>query len=139
MFDLALKIFLFLSPVLFLPLNFPHLASLQFYQFGYFGKSINLVQLQLFEYGVIALVITALFNNPKRFFQDNYLKFVLIIYCMSIFIHPKTIKTFPVIFLGFLLYYLVSVCANVKNLKPIFLVIISVSGTTFLHSSAIKP
>ena len=127
MFNLALKFFLLLSPVLFLPLSVPGLGALQFYQFGYFGVSPNLFQLQFFQYGVIFLFVSALFDKPKRFFQDKYLSILFLICAVNVYFHPRTIKEFPIVVLGFLLFYLVSTYADVRNLKPVFKIIFFVS------------
>ena len=127
MFNISLVIFLFLSPILFLPLSVPAVATLQWYQFGYFTNNIEVVQLQIFMYGIFLLMVIALFNKPKRLFGDNYFRFILLICFLSIYGHPNTIKIFPIIFLGFLLYYLVSVMFDVKNLKCFFWIIALVS------------
>lgn len=127
MFNLFLKIFVFVSPILFLPLSVPALATLQFHQFGYFGSSISLVQLQIFQYGVIILFISALFDKSKRIFQDKYLAALLFFYIVSIYVRPSTIKTFPIIMLGFLLFYLVSTYTKIKSIRSIFMVIAFVS------------
>lgn len=127
MFTIALLIFILISPILFLPLSVPALASLQFYQFGFFTNGLEVVQRQIFMYGIILLVIASLFDKPKRLFGDDYIRWLLLILFLNIWCWPITIKIFPTVFLGFLLYYLVSVCANVKNLKYFFMVIAFVS------------
>ncbi len=129
MFDLALKIFLFLSPIIFT--SFGYAPRFQFYQFGYFSSSVSLLQLQFFQYGTVVLFLTALFDKPKRLFQDKYFGILFAICIWSVFLHPKTIQNFQNIFLGFLLYYLVvSYTKNVKSILKI-VVIISVLNTIF--------
>lgn len=127
MFDTALKIFLLISPILFLPLWIPGIATLQYHQFGYFNNSINLSQLQIFTYSVVMLFIISLFDKQKRFFYEKLPVLLFLIYVVGIYIHPGTIKTFPIIFLGFILYYLVSIFSNAGDIKPIFYVIFFVS------------
>src|SRR3990167_5697095 len=114
MFNIFLMIFLLLSPVLFLPLSIPGLPSLQFYQFGYFGNSIGLSQYQLFHYMVIILFIAALFDRHKRIFESKFFASIFLISILSFYLHPKTVKFFPAVFLGFLLYYLVVCYADHK-------------------------
>ncbi|KKL14169.1 hypothetical protein LCGC14_2518470, partial [marine sediment metagenome] len=123
MFDFFLKIFLLLSPILYIPNN--GLAGrFQWYQFGYFSPSINLLQLQFFQYGTIFLFIVSLFENPKRLFQDKYLGILSFICMVSVYLHPKTITLFPNICLGLLLYYLVtSYTKNVKSVLKVFVVV----------------
>lgn len=129
MFDLALKIFLFLSPIIFL--SFGYAARFQWYQFGYFSSSLSLLQLQFFQYGTVMLFLTALFDKPKRLFQDKYFGILFALCIWSVFLHPKTIQNFHNILLGFLLYYLV--VSYAKNIKPILkvVVVVSVLNTIF--------
>lgn len=129
MFNISLLIFLLVSPILCLPLSIPALASLQFYQFGFFTNGVDVIQRQIFMYGIVLMVIMALFDKPRRLFGDNYIKYLLLICFLNVWAYPITIKIFPSIFLGFLLYYLVSVLAivNVKNLYNIFMVVFIVS------------
>lgn len=134
MFNIALGIFLFLSPILFLPLSVPAIATLQWYQFGFFTNGIEVVQRQIFMYGIVLLMISALFDVPKRLFGDNMMKWLLLICFCVVYAYPITIKIFPTVFLGFLLYYLVSVCADVRNLKPFFIIIILVSAINSIFS-----
>lgn len=78
-------------------------------------------------YGVIALFIVSLFSNAKRSFNDTAANLFLLIAFINVYFHPKTIKFFPIIFLGFILYRLVSTCTDVKNLRSFFKVIAVVS------------
>ncbi len=130
MFDLALKIFLLLSPIIFL--SFGYAARYQWYQFGYFSSSISLLQLQFFQYGIIMLFLTALFEKPKRIFQDKYFGILFALCIWSVFLHPKTIQNFHNILLGFLLYYLV--VSYAKNVKPILKVVVIVSTLNTLFA-----
>lgn len=125
MFDLALKVFLLLSPIFFIPLN-GFLAKLQFYQFGYFTNSLLIRQLQFFQYGTLCLFLIALFDKPRRQFQNKTFALLFLICLWSVSIHPETIKNFPNIFLGFLLYYLVVVYT--KDVKSVIRAIIVVSA-----------
>lgn len=127
MFNLALCIFMVLSPILFLPLSVPGVATLQFYQFGYFGSSINLVQLQIFQYGAIILFLCALLDKPRRVFDDRFFPVLFFIYIISIYRHPSTIGSFSIIGFGVLLFYLVSVYSCQKIINDVFKVIIFVS------------
>jgi hypothetical protein len=127
MIKLAIGIFLLISPILYLPLSIPGLAALQWYQFGFFTNGVEIVQRQIFMYGVVLLVILSLFDIPKRLFGDDFIKWLLLICVLNVWAHPLSIKIFPTVFLGFLLYYLVSVMANVKNLRYFFMVIAFVS------------
>lgn len=127
MINISIGIFLLCSPIVFLSLAVPSLPTLQFYQFGYFSNSVNLVQLQLFCFWAILLVVASLFDTPRRNFRDEQMKWLLLISTVSVYLHPKTIKLFPVIFLGFLLYYVVSVCADTNRLRMFFWAIASVA------------
>lgn len=123
-FDLILSIFLFLSPIIFMPLN-GYSTRFQWYQFGYYSGSINLLQLQFFQYGIVLLFLAALFCKPKREFKDKYLGILFGLCILGVFLHPKTIQNFHNIFLGFLLYYLVVVYT--KNVKAVLRVIVAVA------------
>ena len=130
MFDLALSIFLLLSPIIFTSFGFA--ARYQWFQFGYFSSSINLLQLQFFQYGIVMLFLTALFNKPKRIFQGKYFGILLGLCIWSVFLHPKTIQNFHNILLGFLLYYLV--VSYSKNVREILKVVVAVSALNTLFS-----
>lgn len=123
MFDLFLKTFLLLSPILLLPFN--GLAQrFQWYQFGYFSPSINLLQLQFFQYGTVFLFLVALFNKPARVFQDKYFGILFLFFILGVYFHPKTIVSFHNILLGSLLYYLiVSYTKNVKSVLKVIVVV----------------
>lgn len=129
MFDIALGIFLFLSPVFTLIGNNARVngqvAALQFYQFKSFSLSSAVIQAQFFQYGVLALLIIALGQNPARKFQNKWLAGFLAVCAFSVLAHPKTTSTFIFILLGCLLYYLVVVYA--KSLKPVVYPIFLVS------------
>lgn len=124
MFDLVLSIFLLLSPIIFMPLN-GYSARFQWYQFGYYSGSVSLMQLQFFQYGVVLLFLTALFNKPKREFKDKYLGILFALCILGVFLHPKTIQNFHNILLGFLLYYLV--VSYTKNVKTVLKVVVVVA------------
>ena len=124
MFDIFLKIFLLLSPILYLPFN--GLAQrFQFFQFGYFSPSTSLLQLQFFQYGTVFLFLVALFEKPKRSFQDKYFGILFLFCILGVYFHPVTIKSFHNILLGSLLYYLV--VNYTKNVKSVLKVIVVVS------------
>ena len=135
MFDLALGIFLLLSPVIIMlghnaRIN-GSIMALQFYQFKTFSTENNILQLQFFEYGIVLLFIIALMQKPIRYFKDKYITYFLGLCALSVFIHPKTLMSFLLVFLGCLFYYLVmSYAKNVKKLLyPI--VIVSTLNTLF--------
>lgn len=127
MFNISLFVFILISPILFLPLSVPAISTLQWYQWGFFTNNIEVVQRQIFLYGIVLLFIASLFDKPKRLFGDNYIRWLLLICFLNVWAYPITIKIFPTVFLGFLLYYLISVCADVKNLRSFFMAIIFVS------------
>jgi len=124
MFDLTLKIFLLLTPILYTSFGFA--ARYQWYQFGYFSGSISLLQLQLFQYGIVALFLAALFDRPKRIFEDKLFAILFVVCAWNMFPHPITIKSFPTVFLGFLLYYLI--VTYTKNVKSILKIVVVVSA-----------
>ncbi len=130
MFDMALGIFLFLSPIIILlgwnaKLNGTILA-LQFHQFNSISMDMNITQFQFFQYGIILLFIIALAQKPIRDFKDKYLAWFLGLCALSVYFHPKTISAFIPIILGVLLYYLV--VKYTKNVKKITYVIILISA-----------
>ena len=129
MFDIALGIFLFLSPIIFLFGNNARLngviMALQFYQFKSLSISNNILQLQFFQYGIFVLFIIALMCKPIRYFKDKYLAWFLGLCAFSVLLHPKTLSAFVLIFLGVLFYYLVVQYA--KNIKKLLYVIVLIS------------
>ena len=127
MFDIALGIFLFLSPIFFLPKPIGNVNALQFYQFGVLGNSgYNYLQLLFFGAGIITLLIIALLTaKPQREFEDKWAVALFGLFCLSVYFHPIGIKSFGNILLGFLLYYLVIVYT--KNYKTLFKFIFSVA------------
>lgn len=127
MFNLFLKIFLFLSPVAILLLSIPCIPALQFYQFGFFGNSIEISQRQLFCYLSILLFFIAMISVQQRMIQDKLLSAIFLICIFSVYIHPRTMTSFLFILFGFLVYFLVSIYANTKNLSSFFKVIAFVS------------
>ncbi len=135
MFDIALGIFLFLSPIIFLFGNNAKIngtiGALGFYQFKTLSFSNNILQLQFFEYGIVVLFIIALMKRPLRDFKDKYLACFLGLCALSVLFHPKTSLVFVPIFLGFLLYYLVVQYA--KHIKKLLYVIafVSILNTVF--------
>ncbi len=129
-FDLVLKVFLLLTPIICLPLN-GWIARFQWYQFGGFSGSASLLQLQFFQYGVVMLFLTALFEKPKRLFQDRYFGLLLFICIWNVIFYPKTILNFHNIFLGFLLYYLVvSYAKDIRSILKV-IVVVAILNTIF--------
>lgn len=135
MFDLALGIFLLLSPVFNLFLSNARIngqiAALNYYQYKALDISNNAVQLQFFQYGVFLLLAVALSQKPIREFKDRNFAGIFFMCVTSVLLHPKTVMNFTPVLCGFLLYYLIAVYA--KNIKFLLLpiVIISVLNTFF--------
>ena len=135
MFDIALGVFLFLSPIFVLLGNNARLngifGALQFHQFKSISLESSIIQLQFFEYAIAGLFIVALANNQRRNFKDLNFSLLFGACALSVIFHPKTLSSFPVIFLGFLLYYLVVKYAN--RVKRLFYVIaiVSILNTVF--------
>ena len=110
-FDIALKIFLFLSPIIYKA-----------------GEKAFDVQLQFFQFGIMALFICSLFVKEKRALKDKWLGGFLIVCFINVFhfnFHPVMAQAFLNIFLGAVLYYLVFACA--KDIRSCLKVIITVS------------
>ena len=126
-FNIVLVVFIILSPVFFLPLSVPSIATLQFHQFGFFGNSIDLFQLQFFCFSVSLLFGLSMFSKEINIYQNKLISLLLILCLVNVYFHPKTIKIFPIILLGFILYHLVSTYTNIKNLRLIFYSIAFVS------------
>ena len=84
------------------------------------------MQLQFFQYGTVFLFIVSLFDKPKRLFQDKYFGILTVFCFLSVFFHPVSIKIFPNVFLGLLLYYLV--VSYTKNVKSVLKVVVVVAG-----------
>lgn len=127
MFDLTLKIFLFLSPIAFLILSIPSIATLQYYQFGFFSNSIEVTQVQIFCYFSIFLLLASFVSTQQRKIKDKYATLIFFIFVVNVYLHPKTIKIFPYILFGFIIYYLVSIYASQRILKNVFKIIAFVS------------
>lgn len=126
MFDIALGIFLFLSPIFFLLKQIGNVNALQFYQFGVLGNSgYNYLQLQFFQLGIISLFLVALLSKPIREFKDKTSIWLFLVFLIATYLHPISVKYFGNILLGFLLYYLVIVYT--KNYKTLFKFILAVS------------
>ncbi len=126
MFDIALGIFLLLSPIFFLPWQIGNVNALQFYQFGVLGNTgYNYLQLQFFCVGVILLFIAALLSKTQREFNDKWIVILLSLFCLNVYFHPLGIKMIVPVLLGFLLYYLVVIYT--KNYKSLFKFILCVS------------
>ena len=134
MFNIALKIFLFLSPIVFIPLWFPATATLQFYQFGSFGNNIGISQNQFFCYAVIILFLISFFCEPQRKFKDVIFGALFLVSILSFYFHPSTIKSFLFVFLGFILYHLISVYTKMENFKSVFMVVFFVSLLNLVFS-----
>lgn len=111
MFDIALGIFLFLSPIFTLIGNHARVNGIfvasQFYQFGSMSFSVNAIQLQFFEFGVLALLAVAFAQKQKRKFKDKWVGLLFAVFLVNMILHPKTIPSFTPILFGFLLFYLV--------------------------------
>lgn len=109
MFDIVLSLFLILSAIFVFPV-IGNIEALKYFQFKVIGNiGYNYLQLQFFQFGIIVLFITALLSKPNREFKDKYSVFVLVLMLAGVFIHPKSVLFFGNIFLGFILYYLVTV------------------------------
>jgi hypothetical protein len=130
MFNIALGIFLFLSPIFFIPfagqarLN-GIIGALQFYQFGSLSLKSGIIQLQFFQYGILFLFMVALMQNSIRSFKNRDIAFLLGLCMLSVIFHPKTVSVFTPVFLGFLLYYLT--VKYTKDIRPFMYIIFSVS------------
>lgn len=126
MFDIALGIFLFLSPIFFLPKQIGNINALQFYQFGILGfDGYNYLQLQFFQYGIIVLFIVALLSKQQRQFNNIGMVSLLVLFCFSVFWHPISVKLFWNVFCGIFLYYIV--VTYTKNYKKLLWVIVVVA------------
>ena len=77
MFNIALGIFLLISPILFLPLSVPAVATLQWYQFGFFTNDIEVVQRQIFLYGIVFLSIFSMGCSQKRKLDDIFIQLLM--------------------------------------------------------------
>lgn len=115
MFNFALAVFLLLSPIIIFPLN-GFVARLQWYQFGGFNGSGNMLQLQFFQYGAMGLFLISLFSKPKRKFDNKYFGLLFGVYLWSVLCNPKTMESFFTVLSGFLIYYLVSIYADKKRM-----------------------
>jgi len=126
---IALGIFLFLSPIIVLIGNHARLnglfAALHYYQFNFLGAVNNAIQLQFFQYGAVALFITALLTKPMRDFKDKYAGLFLAVCFINVFLHPSGLRNFGYILLGVMIYY--AVVTRVKNIRSLFWVIFTVS------------
>lgn len=126
---IALAVFLFLSPIIVLIGNHARLngllMSLQYYQFNFLGSADSTLQLQFFQYGAVALFITALFTKPVREFEDKFAGLFLLTCFVNVFFHPSGLQNFGYILFGFLIYY--CVVTRVKNIRPLLWVIFSVA------------
>lgn len=129
MFDIALGIFLFLSPIFILLGNNARInglfGALQYYQFKNLSLESNAVQLQFFQWGILFLFIVALSQKPVRYFQDRNFACLFGLCVLSTIFHPKILPVFIPILAGFLLYYLVVQYA--KNIKKLFYIIVAIS------------
>ena len=134
MFDIALGIYLFLTPIFILPTFNARLngliGSLQFYQFGTLSNVSNL-QLQFFQFGIIVLFVIALTQKPQRVFKDRYAGWLLGLCLLSVFFYTKTVSAFTNVFLGFLLYYLVVVYTSSIRKVLLGVVFVSALNTVF--------
>ena len=101
-------------------------SGLGYYQFRVLANPDLFLQLQFFQFGIVALFIVALLSRPQREFKDRYCGWLLAICFLSVFIHTKSVLLFWNILLGFILYYLVVIYT--KNIKKILWAVISVSA-----------
>lgn len=132
MFDIALGIFLLLSPIFLLPKQIGNVNALQFYQFGVLGNNgYNFLQLQFFQLGVLVLLMIAFVSKPIRELNDKNVLFLFLTFLISVFLHPISVRNFGNVFLGFLLYYLVVVYT--KDYKKLFkfIAIVSIINCAF--------
>ncbi len=130
MFDIALFIFLLVSPIILLP-QIGNIAALQFYQFGVITSTNSMLQLQFFQFGIVSLFIVSLFQKRVREYKDLWLSLFLIACLVSIFLHPIAIKMSVNIFLGFILYKLVIEYTRNIKLVLIPIVVVCVLNSTF--------
>lgn len=130
MFNLALGVFLLLSPIFNLFISNARLngqmAALGFYQYKALDISNNAVQLQFFQYGVFILLAVALSQKPIREFKDRNFAGIFFMCVVSVLFHPKTVMSFTPVLCGFLLYYLIVVYT--KNIKSLLLPIVIISA-----------
>ena len=130
MFDIALAVFLLLSPIILLP-QIGNITALQFYQFGLIDSTNSMLQLQFFQFGVIALFIVSLFQKKIRELNDKWLGLFLVGCFISVFLHPKSIGVVLNVFLGFVLYKLVFEYAKRIRLILFPIVIVSILNLIF--------
>jgi len=109
-FDLALKVFLFLAPIVYWQ-NLP-LAQ---------------IQIQFFQFGTIFLFLVALSQNKQRNLEDKSLFALGFICFLNIFIAKTPFSNIAMtnILFALLLYYLI-VC-YAKNIKCIFKILVALS------------
>ncbi|KKN09683.1 hypothetical protein LCGC14_1044140 [marine sediment metagenome] len=131
MFDIALFIFLLLSPIILLP-AIGNISALQFYQFGKIDSMNSMLQLQFFQFGTIGLFIVSLFQKRIREYKDFWLSLFLAACLVSIFLHPISVTMSINIFLGFFLYKLV--VEYTKNIKLVLIAIAIVSAFNFIFA-----
>ena len=128
--DIALAIFLLLSPIILLP-SISNITALQFYQFGVIDSSNSYLQLQFFQFGIIVLYLISLLKEKVRKLNDKWLFLFLGCCLISVFLHPKSVQVFSNVFLGFLLYKLVFEYAKRIRLLLFTIVIVSVLNFIF--------
>lgn len=131
MFDIVLSIFLIGSAIFIFPV-LGNIQALQFFQFGVIGHTgYNYLQLQFFQLGVLVLFITALFSKPQRAFNDKNAGVMFIAFILSVLLHPVSVKLIGNIFLGFFLYYLVTVYSKDKKWVYRWVIFVSILNTVF--------
>ena len=131
MFDLALMVFLLISPILLLP-SIGNLTALQYYQYGVIDSTNSMLQLQFFQFGVIGLFIMSLFQRKVREYKDFWLSMFLAVCLINIFINPISITMTVNIFLGFMLYKLV--IEYTKNVKLVLIPIVVIATVNTIFS-----
>lgn len=132
MFTLLLGIFLFLSPIFFLPHPIGNLNALQFYQFGVLGNlEYDNLEYLFFGMGTVILFIVSTVSQPIRRFKFDSVFCLFLIFCISIYFKPIGIKLFYFSFLSFLLYYVVVTYAQFNKLIYYSIFSVAVLNTIF--------
>ena len=137
MFDIALSLFLIISAIFIAP-NWGNIHALKFFQFGVIGNpGYNFAQLLFFQFGVLSLFLISLFSKPRRAFNDVWARVVIIILFLLVLLHPISVRMFGNIFLGILLYYLVTVYTEDYKRIMNSVVFVSILNTVFALLQAV--
>lgn len=136
MFDKVLFVFMVLSPIFNIVINNARLngifVGLQYNQFGTLSLASNAVQLQFFQYMVIALLAGTFFSKQKRFLTDWSVGILFILTCVSFVIHNSTLPLFVPVLLGFLLYK--TVVSSTRNMKIVLWAVFVVASLNTVFS-----